>query len=123
MTIGEKIRSTRKAAGKTQKELSSITGFSTNTISRYETGERVPSWDSIRQIAGALGLTAAELLTGVDEHTHDAISDFEESDSLHNRLLSAFDSLNDNGKNVAVERVEELAEMKKYTHTGEFHPE
>ncbi len=119
MTIGEKIKLTRKAANKTQKELADSVGIAMNTISRYETGERAPSWDSITQIAGALGLTAAELLTGVDEYEKNAVSDFEEADALHARLISAFERLNDNGQNVAVERVEELAEMEKYTRTVE----
>ena len=104
---------------KTQKELADSVGIAMNTISRYETGERAPSWDSITQIAGALGLTAAELLTGVDEYEKNAVSDFEEADALHARLISAFERLNDNGQNVAVERVEELAEMEKYTRTVE----
>jgi transcriptional regulator with XRE-family HTH domain len=123
MTIGEKIRITRKTAKMTQKDFADITGFSVNTISRYETGERVPSWGSIRQIASAFGVSAAELLNGVDEYAQNAINDFAEADVLHSRLLSAFDRLNDNGKNAAVERVEELAEIEKYTQTGENSPQ
>lgn len=122
MTIGEKIRITRKTAKMTQKDFADITGFAVNTISRYETGERAPSWDSIRQIASVFGMSAAELLNGVDEYEKNAISDFTEADALHSRLLSAFDRLNDNGKNAAVERVEELAEIEKYTRMGENPP-
>ena len=123
MTIGEKIRITRKAAKMTQKDFADITGFAVNTISRYETGERAPSWDSITQIASAFGMSAAELLSGVDEYAQNAINDFAEADALHSLLLSAFDRLNDNGKNAAVERVEELAEIEKYTRTGENPPQ
>ena len=75
MTIGEKIRITRKAAKMTQKDFADITGFAVNTISRYETGERATSWDSITQIASAFGMSAAELLSGVDEYAQNAIND------------------------------------------------
>lgn len=49
----------------TQRELAEKTGTTTVTISRYVTGNRVPSGPKLYQIAKVLGCTADDIMRGV----------------------------------------------------------
>jgi len=64
--IGEKIRLRRKELNLTQAQLSELTGFAQQEISRYEKGEYEPSARSIIRFAKALEVSADWLL-GLDE--------------------------------------------------------
>ena len=64
MTIGERIKETRLKKGITQKELAETLGIATNSLSRYEIGERRPNLEMIDKIAVALGVEPLELLYG-----------------------------------------------------------
>lgn len=61
MTIGEKIRNARKAAGLTQKELAQRLGLSFQSIAQWENDLRKPKIETIQKIADALGITVWEL--------------------------------------------------------------
>lgn len=61
-TFGERLARLRKDAGITQTELARRIGGSQSAISQIEKGERKPSYDTIQQLAGALGVTPAYLL-------------------------------------------------------------
>ena len=128
MTIGEKIRKARKAAKMSQKEISARTGFAVNTISRYENGERLPNIEAIAKIAAALGMDIYDLAKGVEipgviisRETYEAekISINDYADDNLQRIMLSYDKLNDEGKEIAAQRVEELAEIERYTQTGE----
>lgn len=67
MNLGSKIREFRKAKDITLVELAKITGVAQATLSRIETGVMTGTIDSHRQIAKALGLSVAELYSGLDE--------------------------------------------------------
>ncbi len=47
----EKIKTARKQAGYTQKEVENITGIARNTISRLENGTREPSLENLGILA------------------------------------------------------------------------
>lgn len=53
--IGESIRERRKALGLTIKDVSERTGISVVTISRWETGQRIPTVKHYEKIMTALG--------------------------------------------------------------------
>jgi len=61
--LGRNIAERRKAVGLTQAELAEKIGADTVTISRFERGSNLPSLIRLEQIANALGLPLAELLS------------------------------------------------------------
>lgn len=69
MTLGERIRKYRKAAGFTQKELGEKVGIDEVSISRYEGNYRVPRMNTLIEIADILHTTVASLMDDVEEET------------------------------------------------------
>ena len=62
MTIGERIKASRKGKGLSQKELGKVLGVSGAMIGQYETGQRKPRLDTLQRIAAALGVEWTELV-------------------------------------------------------------
>lgn len=60
MTIGESIKSARKAAGLTQKELAQRLGLSFQSIAQWENDLRKPKIETLKKIADALGCTISD---------------------------------------------------------------
>jgi transcriptional regulator with XRE-family HTH domain len=63
MDIGARIRELREERRLTQEDLARRSEVARNTISRFETGARVPSIDMLEKLAPALGVGPSELLT------------------------------------------------------------
>jgi transcriptional regulator with XRE-family HTH domain len=63
MDLGKTVRDTRVRLDLTQKELAERAGMSTTGVAMIERGERQPTVDSLEKIAGALGLSVAELFS------------------------------------------------------------
>ena len=61
MTVGERIRQARKAAGLTQKALGKACGIAEPTIRRYELGKLNPKYETLEKIAKPLNVSAAAL--------------------------------------------------------------
>lgn len=63
MTLGDKIRNAREAAGLTQEELGKMCGTTKQTIYKYEIGKitNIPI-DKLEKIAGIVGVSTASLL-------------------------------------------------------------
>lgn len=70
MTIGERIRSYRKAAGLTQKQLGDLSGTSETTIKQYEAGKRQPRIEQLQKIAPFLKVSVADLLGTVQHNRY-----------------------------------------------------
>jgi transcriptional regulator with XRE-family HTH domain len=62
MDIGKRIAEIREQGGLTQSGLARAIGTSQSAISQIEAGDRNPSYDMLRQIAEALGVTTAYLV-------------------------------------------------------------
>lgn len=62
MTIGELIKTTRKRAGMTQKQLAEKLGVSYVNISQLENDQRTPKYETVLSIAAALGVEWEELV-------------------------------------------------------------
>lgn len=62
MTIGERIKKARKAAGITQKGLAEMINSATGTIQQYELGKRQPRLDQLQKIARVLEIPVVDLL-------------------------------------------------------------
>lgn len=64
MTVGSRIKSARKNAGLTQKQLGKCLGISYQTIAQWENNLRNPKYTTLRKIADALGVSTEYLLNG-----------------------------------------------------------
>lgn len=54
--LGNQIRKSRKEKGMSQEKLAAILGVTKSTISKYELGQREPSFDQLIKISSALSL-------------------------------------------------------------------
>ena len=61
------LRAAREAAMMTQSDLSQKLGVSDVAVSRWETGERDPSTDTVRKLAAILGCSTDSLLAVPDQ--------------------------------------------------------
>ena len=133
VTFGEQLKAARKKAGMTQEELASAVQTTKAAVSRYESNQRVPreeifmrlcvvlnmSVDDVQQLAAVARLSGAQLSKGV-KGLFDWFDDTLEKDSTPEppkeqlALLRAFNALNQKGKAVAIQRVEELGKIPEY---------
>lgn len=60
--IGDKLRQTRKRSLLTQQQLADKSGVGVNTIIRIERNKVEPQGQTIRKLAGALGVDPKDLL-------------------------------------------------------------
>lgn len=63
--LAEEIKNARKNLGMSQKTLASLLGVQTQTVWRWEKGEREPNWDIIQTIASLL--KAPQLTENINE--------------------------------------------------------
>lgn len=61
-SIGQKIRTARERKNWTQEDLAKLTGIARANIARFETGLHAPRIETVRRVARALDLEAADLL-------------------------------------------------------------
>lgn len=129
MNTGEKIKSARLAKRISQKKLGDMIGTSQQMIAQYEKGTRNPKIQTLQKIADALDVRLFTLLdndtyeikigtdmvynpfTGEPELTETEYIDLTD----RAKLIDYYDNLNDLGKQEALKRVSELAEIKRYT--------
>lgn len=128
--VGKTIRQLRENKGLTQEQLADRIDVSIRTIQRFERDKHSSNMRTLEKIAVALDVDPL-LLLGYDVNEdeiysksfsslEEAIKDEVEIRKLRNqepasdRLTHAFEQLNDDGQEKAVERVEELAEVPKY---------
>ena len=132
MTTGQRIKAARKKAGMTQSELSSKLNIPYQSISQWERDLRNPKRETLQSIADALCIPVRDLMdtSAYDEGFKDG-SEAEEwqnhvidklrkrdgysGSDIETQLIRAFARLNPSGQKEAVKRIEELAEMPKYT--------
>lgn len=122
MTTGEKIKIERKKAGLTQKQLGERLGVSFQAVAQWENDFRRPKYETIIKIADALMVQPEDILGDRDirivriTNKLDAIDNEFKKIELHqlNRLTRAYEKLSTEGKEVAIERVEELAQLPQY---------
>ena len=143
MNEGLRIKKYRLEKGLTQKELAERCGLFDSAIRRYESGRQNPKKETLEKIATALEIPVTQLLfdgniifddkvdpnapppTG--EQIVEGLERFQEqlkelSDAVldiyansDEAILHYYNKLNHKGKKEALERVEELTEIPKYT--------
>ena len=62
MSIGERIKTLRKAKGLSQIDLAQKAEIAVNSIRLYEAGKREPKLEAIEKLSAALGVTKGQLL-------------------------------------------------------------
>ena len=123
MTIGERIRFFRKEQGLTQDDLARKMGIKRGTLAQYESDRRNPKLETLEKISGALGVEIGKLcgLSSLDDILKVADPDAKEDlykiagvaaqniniQGQREELESAFDKLNNIGREEAVKRVQE----------------
>jgi transcriptional regulator with XRE-family HTH domain len=70
--FGERLAQIREDAGLSQTKLAERVGTSQSAISQMEKGDRKPSFDMLRQLAAALGVSPAYLLGPEPEDDRDS---------------------------------------------------
>lgn len=135
--LGMEIKAQRKARGLTQADLASLIGVHEITIRRYEKAERtidLSVWIKIFKCFNMdeetarnryfyfwqMGDAEADSLHKWQETFNREDGEFERN-SLKEALNAAFDQLNHTGQTEAVNRVEEMTHVPKYTEGGEDH--
>ena len=115
MKTGEKIKHFRRMKSLTQEELANILGVSVMTIRRFEAGKVEPKTSMITKIADALSVSASDLLDSEIYSKVDRAMKIMVDELPQTRLIDAFERLIKTGKETAVQRVQELTEIERYT--------
>lgn len=141
MPTGKDIKLVRQRKGMTQSQLAAAVGTTSQNISQYERGVRNPKIETLQRIAAALGVDVTafiptqrenpqeyaklephltnvqkSFLAELDEEFLQDLMDEAEDEwyEQNHRLYVAFYKLNESGRQKALERIEELAEISKY---------
>lgn len=143
--VGNKIRYFRNKKGLTQKALADLIDKTESSVQKYECGSTEVPFSVLEKIANALDTTILFLLD--DEYLESASTYFKEKGdtnlsalfyniaSLNKQLIKDIDTnytqalntlfsmLNDSGKKKALERLEELIEIPRYTNQDYYDSE
>lgn len=92
------LKEIRKKAGVTQTSLAKELGVDTKTVGNWERGETIPNALQVWACAVALGTDPNSVLGWYEEHPRDALP----ADEAHRQIVSAYDSLSEEGREVAV---------------------
>lgn len=127
MNTGEKIKSARKHAGLTQKELGDKLGISQSAIGQFESANSNPNLKTIRKIAEALNIALSEIVDDWGRFSLDEIKkDWDcnqcspdelgelTSKGRKDTINTLLDLMNDTGQDKAVEQVELLTKIPEY---------
>lgn len=117
MSLGENIKAARKKKGITQKELSEKIGKGFSTVQKYEIDVIVPPIGIINKIADVLEVPIEELLTNTNTllYNEEERKKFENVMDLmvkslpQNKLIEAFNQLNDTGKSKVIDYAVDIA--------------
>lgn len=132
MTIGERIQKARKAAKLSQKELGDKLGVSASMIGQYENNLRKPKLNRLYSLANALNVYPSDL-ADLDEtlmlglgpmitiETEDGEFISLSADTQEAQLLNKYNMLNESGKKVALDRLNELLQIPKYQQPGYYY--
>lgn len=111
MSFASRLRQAREQAGLTQQDLAKKLGVTKSAVGNYENGVSSPKWDVLIKIFDVLQVTPNFL------YQDDFSTDTSESCALtpqQSTLLAAFDQLNEEGQQKAVEYVEDLVLTGRY---------
>lgn len=98
--------------GVTPVQVRKILGISQSTMASWKSRNLTPNATTLVKLADYFGVSIDSLLTSITEEelSTRAVG----SSSIYDRINIALRSLNDEGRQVALDRVEELTEIPKY---------
>lgn len=120
MTTGNRIKEARKSKGLSQIELAKLTGISVNSIRLYEGNKRSPKVETLELIARCLNVDVYSLADWnqsnelLEHHSKLKQTLYGETHVVIDKIAYCLNLLNPLGQQKAIERVEELTEIKKY---------
>lgn len=106
LQIGNVIRAHRKTMGMTQAMLAEAVGLEVETISRMETGKRLPTIEKLLEMADVFRIPIASFFVAVD-----AVAQQSASDLYAQRIGAAMINLPDNGKKFVLEVARSYARL------------
>lgn len=136
MTVGERIRKIRQEKGLSQKELGKRLNVSQQMIGQYENSNETLKPITLQKIASALQISINDLLENNFEDSpvyraykknnaldSDLFLDYKNHtltqginwEPIDIKMIQTFKTLNEAGQAKAIERVEELTEIPRYT--------
>jgi transcriptional regulator with XRE-family HTH domain len=71
--VGNRLRTARRSAGLTQRQLADELGVESVTVSRWERGVTTPSLPRLRRVAELTGTTTSDLVRAPDAATSHAV--------------------------------------------------
>lgn len=114
MTIGERIKAAREAAGMTQEQLGRELGVTGVAVMRYEKGQRQPSINQ-RLLMADIFKTSLLHFIEQDVYIEEEVGTFLlSSDPVKDCLDSAYDALNDNGQKKVADYAVDLTKIPEY---------
>lgn len=82
MRVGRSLRAIRKGQGLTLEELSALSGVHRDDLGKYERGEATPRPETVRRIAGALGVPIVSISGGMGWTVSGAVEPWEREEDL-----------------------------------------
>lgn len=116
-TLGERIKAARITSGMTQEQLAEALDTTKAAISRYEAGKREPNIELLRKIALATKTTVSELVEDgywSERPKYELRAVFSQNPNLE-IAIGLFNQLNKVGQQKAIEQLEDLLEISKYS--------
>lgn len=104
------LKELRENRGTTQRELAEYLGLTPKMISFYEKDERTPPSNILIKLADFFNVSTDFLLGRTIVRKR-----LESNDVVATKLINLFDMLNDDGKQMIMNYVEDLSTLKKYT--------
>ena len=101
-------------SGKTQLEIANAIGVSAQTFNSWIRGVAIPRMDKIQKLADYFKIKKSDL---IDDHGDTSASDTLAPDER--QIIELYRSLNSIGKRKALEAVEDLTQIEKYTRAAE----
>lgn len=102
MTIGEALKTLRKAHGFTQAEVASALNLSRTSYTKYENDVHIPNAEQIQLIANLFGVSPAEILAPIQSDSAKTIKPPKLTKptlrSDREKLLGVYDSLDEQSK-------------------------
>lgn len=114
MTVGERIKAAREAAGMTQEQLGRELGVTGVAVMRYEKGQRQPNIDQRLLMAD---IFKTPLLHFIEQNVYieEEVGTFPlSSDPVKDCLDSAYEALNDNGQKKVADYAIDLTKIPEY---------
>lgn len=111
------IKTARKNAGLSQKELAELINTTPQNISQYERGLRIPRPDTLKRIAHALNVSTSAIY--VESLIDDLDNSFKVIESKESNLLNSFRQLSEPGQNKVIDYTDLLLSSGKYNRDPE----